>query len=1130
MSTNSIRPNGFFHRGTRRVPISSLAVLLAVALVATAGTVHASTPITWAVPASGGWWDANNWNPQTIPHYAGQDAIVPDGLGMIIVSMEVPAGQMPVLDHIYFNDEQGTLDLLNAYVIVLQRGGLSNHGTLHATQARVDGDIRNFGGASIVLDPGQQLVVGQSHLTNNGTITINGDNLHDNTYLSIAFTDTLDGSGKLRLHATSSPDQAQIAAAGQPNLVQMTPHTIGGTGRIATVVTNNSLISADVPNNALTLTDMVKYNNGTISAINGATLDISSPVSQGPSGTILADGGTVLLHGAISGGIIHSVGSSDIRITGGTLAGITNTGTCGLVSGASATLPPSTITNQGTFVVNLDHGTTAALLFVNGGVTFTGSGELRLSAPDTENQAQINADGNSSLTNSPSHAIRGTGRITLPVVNNGLVQADQLGKELALTDQTKTNYATMSATSGGILDVSCPINQGPSGTLLADGGTVNLHGAINGGILQSNGSSSVQISGGTLSGITIAGNAGVMSGASAMFTPSTNTNLGTFSVNLDRGAATASLNLNGAVTFTGSGALQLQAPDSVDQAQINPIGNAYLDNEAPHVVRGTGRIVVSVINNSVVQADRPGEKLALTDYYKTNYATMSATNGGILDIACPINQGASGTLLADGGTVDVHGNVSGGRFNSTNGGSLLVTGDTWLTGVTNLGTLKIPGGSIPYFETSTFTNSGVILVNSDHVESMAGLYMHTHVYITGTGEIRLQAGASLDDAVIAEYGWGFLHNEAPHAVRGTGHLMAHTVNDGVIEADVSGKTLWATGGGINNSGTLRASGGGILNAECWVGNYGTAEAVSGGQARFTSPGNYSGGTLTGGTWRVADASVMRLVGMPVHTVAAAIILDGPLACIYSDDGTTDALAQWSSVTESGSVTLRNGKGLGPAAGLTDAGLLDLGTGCAVHVGTDYTQASGGSLYENMGGSDAAHCGRLNVTGTATLSGGLTVSFDGYMPHLGETFVAVDAGARSGQFDSVLCATEGVTLSAIYTPTQALVQVSGLPAAVEPVTTLPREIRLSCGAFGSGPVALQLDLPVPARVALSVFDVSGRRVAVLADGAELGGTHRYTWNGRGPDGGTVASGVYLALAEVREASRTVVRWVKVVRVK
>jgi hypothetical protein len=171
-----------------------------------------------------------------------------------------------------------------------------------------------------------------------------------------------------------------------------------------------------------------------------------------------------------------------------------------------------------------------------------------------------------------------------------------------------------------------------------------------------------------------------------------------------------------------------------------------------------------------------------------------------------------------------------------------------------------------------------------------------------------------------------------------------------------------------------------------------------------------------------------------------------------------------------------------------------------------------------------------VTGTATLSGTLTVSFDGYMPHLGETFVAVDAGARSGQFDGVLCATDGITLSAIYTPTQALVQVSGLPAAVESGPALPGEIRLSCGAFGPGPVALQLDLPVPARVTLSVFDVSGRRVAVLADGVECGGTHRYIWNGSGADCGAMHSGIYLARAEVREASRTVVRCARVMRVK
>jgi hypothetical protein len=58
--------------------------------------------------------------------------------------------------------------------------------------------------------------------------------------------------------------------------------------------------------------------------------------------------------------------------------------------------------------------------------------------------------------------------------------------------------------------------------------------------------------------------------------------------------------------------------------------------------------------------------------------------------------------------------------------------------------------------------------------------------------------------------------------------------------------------------------------------------------------------------------------------------------------------------------------------------------------------------------------------------------------------------------------------------------------------------------GLGPARLEFWLPEPAEIALEVFDVQGRRVAVLARGAWPGGRHRVAWSGaeRG------AAGVFL----------------------
>ncbi|MBU0743422.1 hypothetical protein KKG45_13715 [bacterium] len=63
------------------------------------------------------------------------------------------------------------------------------------------------------------------------------------------------------------------------------------------------------------------------------------------------------------------------------------------------------------------------------------------------------------------------------------------------------------------------------------------------------------------------------------------------------------------------------------------------------------------------------------------------------------------------------------------------------------------------------------------------------------------------------------------------------------------------------------------------------------------------------------------------------------------------------------------------------------------------------------------------------------------------------------------------------------------------------------------------LDAPARVALAVYDLSGARVALLADGVFPAGDHAFAWDGRDVRGTPLASGVYLARAVTRGAVQT-----------
>lgn len=61
-------------------------------------------------------------------------------------------------------------------------------------------------------------------------------------------------------------------------------------------------------------------------------------------------------------------------------------------------------------------------------------------------------------------------------------------------------------------------------------------------------------------------------------------------------------------------------------------------------------------------------------------------------------------------------------------------------------------------------------------------------------------------------------------------------------------------------------------------------------------------------------------------------------------------------------------------------------------------------------------------------------------------------------------------------------------------------------------SMSFALPKAGQVDLSVFDVSGRRVATIANGTMEAGTHSITWDGKDASGRSVATGVYLARLE------------------
>jgi aminopeptidase N len=87
----------------------------------------------------------------------------------------------------------------------------------------------------------------------------------------------------------------------------------------------------------------------------------------------------------------------------------------------------------------------------------------------------------------------------------------------------------------------------------------------------------------------------------------------------------------------------------------------------------------------------------------------------------------------------------------------------------------------------------------------------------------------------------------------------------------------------------------------------------------------------------------------------------------------------------------------------------------------------------------------------------------------------------------------------------------LKEVVEPAPEIPATYMLQQNfpnPFNAG-TTIQFALPVRSAISLRLFDITGRKVATLADGRWEAGTHEVQWDGTEADGRTAASGVYMA---------------------
>ena len=800
--------------------------------------------------------------------------------------------------------------------------GTSGTGVMQFTGGSSIGSNTFFGNVGIVN--GVTVYIEAANIVNNGTFTINPAAAAVGTALTLRNGNTeLSGTGTLRLNAElATHDSAQISWwGGGERLTNIAGHSIRGTGRIRTHVTNNSLIAADVSGGTLWLSDQPKVNSAIMEATGGSLLYFTANAAQDPTGLIRCDSSSAIqFQGCnLSSGTVTAAPGGSITFTGS--ATVSNNpvfnGAVRLPANNTMYFEATGMTNNGTVTVNPtgeNFGT--ALSLRNGNGHFTGPGTVVLNANAASlDTAQISWWGSGEVvTNGASHTFRGTGRIRTFMVNEGTVSADVNGATLWLSDQPKTNNNMVRATGGGNLTATSAITQGAAGRIVAENGSTVLFSGntVAGGELRSNGTGRFNAQASNhLQSLTSNADLRVLPG-NTMYVDggSTITNNGTITVGDTPTAGAAYLAaVNGPIAFLGTGALVLAASGGDhDAAHLTWWSSSEVVTNGPlHTIRGVGRIRTHLTNDGTVSADVAGTDLWFSDQPKVNNNLIRAVNGAAIVSTCAVNQSATGRIQMFDGSVMTWsgGSLNGGSLESGGNGSYATSGSAYLRTFTNNSRINLLPGHTTYTDgNNIITNNGIMKIG-DAASGATAVYtmQNGNPTLLGNGSLILDANPSnLDLAQIGYWSSSeVLTNGASHTIGGTGRIRTLLTNNGNL-------TPGPLGGGIGNiwkSDTrLTFAAGGRLNIEIASPTSfdkisGNAPLTLGGDLQVNLINGYTGGVGTTyeivrgssitGTFNVLDSPDHPTAGLKygVQYTGNSVLLRVTCNADFNSDGVID---------------------------------------------------------------------------------------------------------------------------------------------------------------------------------------------------------------------------------------------------
>ncbi|HEY0776769.1 MAG TPA: choice-of-anchor D domain-containing protein [Gemmatirosa sp.] len=700
----------------------------------------------------------------------GANAIVNNG----VISADVSGGTITIVNAPVTNN--GTLQAQNGGTLDLTSNVIGNAGSQIVSGAgstvlqdgvSISGHVNTTGGGSfrasnngnnffnaVTLNGALDLASAQSiervtgglTLQNNATITLNA-----NSILAFEGSQTIGGTGTILLGATGSGNRLNIESPSGlstltvgPNMtIRGTNGTIGGQNFEggAEALVNNGTISADGHGGTITIENAPVTNNGTLQAINGATLVLSSNVTGTSGSQLIAGAGSVIYQNGVTlAGQITTSGTGLLQVSNSGnnfLDAVTFRGALDLASNQAIERASNNLTLQNGATIHVDAN---SILAIEGTQTLGGTGTIVFGAAGSGNRLDIETPGGSgttgTLTIGPNVTIRGqNGTIggqnfeggANALVNNGTISADVAGGTITIVNAPVTNNGTLQAQNGGTLVLNSNVASAGAGQLLAGNGSVvvqngvTIAGQMNTagtGVIQGSNSGSNFLNVATLNGaLDLASNQSIERVTGGL----TLQNNGTVSLN-----ANSILAFEGSQTLGGTGTIAFGSTGSGNRFNIeSPSGTGTLTigpNVTIHGVSGTigGQNfeggAEALVNNGTINADGGGT-IAIVNAPVTNGGVLRAQNG-TLTLTTPLD--GTGILRVD----------AAGVVNLTSG-------------------QPVAQGTLAIGAAGATLNNGTenITLTTDYTNASAGTgnSFDRHAGITGTGQIL--AGGNVAQAI-----------------------------------------------------------------------------------------------------------------------------------------------------------------------------------------------------------------------------------------------------------------------------------------------------------------------------------------------------------------------------------------------